>query len=66
MNYFFKDRSRTRPPVVYPGSRRTPHVLDAIFRALGSAFGSKSALAEAEERIRGPISEIVERINGGR
>jgi hypothetical protein len=63
VNYFFKDRSRTRPPVVYPGSQPASAALDAIFRSLGSAFDSHSALADAEKRIRGPMSTIVERIN---
>jgi hypothetical protein len=65
VNYFFKDRSRTRPPVVYPASRGS-HVFDAMFRALGSVFDSEAALADAEARIRGPISEIVSRIGGCR
>jgi hypothetical protein len=37
-----------------------------MFRALGSVFDSEAALADAEARIRGPISEIVSRIGGCR
>ena len=62
VNYFFKDRGRTRPPVAYPPGRTAPPELDAIFRALGAAFESESALADAEQRIRRPIDAIVERL----
>ena len=66
VNYFFKDRHRARPPVVYPARRAHPSRFDAVFRALGSAFHSEAALADAEARIRAPISLIAERINASR
>jgi hypothetical protein len=66
VNYFFKDRNRTRPPVAYPAPRAHSSRFDAVFRALGSAFDSEAALADAEARIRTPISVIVERITGSR
>ena len=64
VNYFFKDRGRTRPPVAYPPGRTATAGLDGIFRALGAAFESESALADAEQRILRPIAEIVQRLKG--
>ncbi|MCF8050684.1 MAG: hypothetical protein K9L59_05560 [Desulfobacterales bacterium] len=62
VNYFFNDRQRTRPAVVYPPSCSRPAPYDAIFRALGTAFETEAAIREAEGRIRRPISIISERI----
>ncbi len=62
VNYFFKDRERTRPPVAYPPGSRQTSEFDAIFRALGSAFASARNVADAERRIRQPLSTIAARL----
>ena len=64
VNYFFNDRQRTRPAVVYPPSCSRPSPYDAIFRALGSAFHTEDSLREAEQQIRGPMSCIADRLSG--